>query len=887
MQTATSDTHWGRWIDFRNAEEICKIKSMKKMKRLCPPNMAFEHGSNVTAPYPYNKFDFVYLCPTAPDTWTASNNYCIRLRGWCKLCLYFSDKSNTSKPESMYRDLFSDYTGLPATVENIRHSFKDRLLISSDSLQEQLKDREAAKSKAKKKKPKKPKPAVLYKECQGVQSKAMDEHASNDLEYCKARGWYYKADKWHAKDCSDTGLDEKGQCKKCKSLKSNFNKTRHPHLYQSTPPEKACTTVITPATSISDIRAAYSTPVLQSIIQNRCRAIEFSAVPTDPEIQEAAKLLNINNEKQVDIDSSTVFIVCGECSEGRVCQKRSNNVELCGNCQSRGRKQRWQDNRRIENAGIRNDPHSKVNYRFRSNEELSAVTRKLRRKRYCVKYKIDRLEKRLKDNEVEMEMTEELLTHLESELEYAQNNKTEVKSSIKEAIQDLLKEEAERVGSKYNSNDFMPESETYQLADYLTESIKNFVLKKAGKGTQCRFSPYLMGLCMNRMLVSGRSSYEQERESSVVVIPGSEKLTKLKQKQEVKEGRCASLYEDQMLLRESELEFGEVMCDEMKEKEAVLYNVANRKAVGFTGDFIDKKKIMKNLLDENEINSFCAPATYVNQWRYRSINGRSFNCEFWCNSGSLSGNALLEQFNRVVMSCEAVGCMVLGFVCDAGGSNARMMKLLRGNKPLPEGSWLEPVMVRTKNPYDPNRYIYLFHCSTHDMKAMRNAFYASWTKGGARQFRDIDDTKIGKGIIDKCYQRENERESRHFKPISDVRWSTVNLNRWSKMNVSEALKIVKWKTLCETGMNLYDRLGVKTVPELLKKEAFAGESGYMLKTAKHFKTLLQSIPEDKVAADGDLAEDISSFEWLANVHEIFIVRLMNMKEVIDAKNIDR
>ena len=290
--------------------------------------MAFESGREVKAPYPYSRFHFVFMCSNAPENWTASNNYNIFLRQWCIMCNYFSDESNRAEPEQQYIDLFVDYTGLAATLQNIQKSFDDKLLISSECLVTQLKRKESAKTAPKKKKPKKPKPAVLYKECQGVQSKAMDEHASNDLEYCKSRGWYYKADKWHAKDCSDTGLDEKGQCKKCKCLKSNFNKTRHPHLYQSTPPEKACTAAITPATSISDIRAAYSTPALQSIIQNSCRVIESSAVPTDPEMQEAAKLLNINNEKQVDIDSSTVFIVCGECSEGRVCQKRSNNVDL-------------------------------------------------------------------------------------------------------------------------------------------------------------------------------------------------------------------------------------------------------------------------------------------------------------------------------------------------------------------------------------------------------------------------------------------------------------------------------------------------------------------------------------------------------------------------------
>ena len=78
----------------------------------------------------------------------------------------------------------------------------------------------------------------------------------------------------------------------------------------------------------------------------------------------------------------------------------------------------------------------------------------------------------------------------------------------------------------------------------------------------------------------------------------------------------------------------------------------------------------------------------MNQWQYQSVKGRLFNCEFWYNSGSLTGNALPDQSNRVVISCEAVGSIViLGFVTDAGGNNARLMELLGGHILLQEGSW--------------------------------------------------------------------------------------------------------------------------------------------------------------------------------------------------------
>ena len=92
----------------------------------------------------------------------------------------------------------------------------------------------------------------------------------------------------------------------------------------------------------------------------------------------------------------------------------------------------------------------------------------------------------------------------------------------------------------------------------------------------------------------------------------------------------------------------------------------------------------------------------------------------------MDGDALLEQYIQVVLHCEMVGARALGFVCDAGGANTRLMKHIRGGTDIPEGGWLPEDAVRTDNPYDPSRSIYLFHCSTHDLKAIRNQLFTSW-----------------------------------------------------------------------------------------------------------------------------------------------------------------
>ena len=109
-----------------------------------------------------------------------------------------------------------------------------------------------------------------------------------------------------------------------------------------------------------------------------------------------------------------------------------------------------------------------------------------------------------------------------------------------------------------------------------------------------------------------------------------------------------------------------------------------------------------------------------------------------------------EQFKQVVMRCKTVGSGVLDFVCDACGNNFRLMKILRGKIDIPEVGWLPIEVVQTVNPFAPaDRYTYLFHCSTRDLKLMRDALYTIWQKDGKKQFLDENYVKIGKAITEE------------------------------------------------------------------------------------------------------------------------------------------
>ena len=126
------------------AGDMLNVKSMKKMKSLGIQHMSFEHGDKVGALYPYSKFEFVYSSPGALSSWVASSSYSITLPQWCNLCLYFSSNDHLTLPELNFSNDSMDYTGRHASVSNIQWAFAEKLLISSDTLEGKLKDKEAS-----------------------------------------------------------------------------------------------------------------------------------------------------------------------------------------------------------------------------------------------------------------------------------------------------------------------------------------------------------------------------------------------------------------------------------------------------------------------------------------------------------------------------------------------------------------------------------------------------------------------------------------------------------------------------------------------------------------------------------------------------------------------
>jgi len=254
-------------------------------------------------------------------------------------------------------------------------------------------------------------------------------------------------------------------------------------------------------------------------------------------------------------------------------------------------------------------------------------------------------------------------------------------------------------------------------------------------------------------------------------------MNKLKSKQSVTDGFCPEMGIVQpTYCGEGIGEQGQIGCDEIKVTGGIGTNVKDDSMRGLAKDFYDVNKILKNLLDEDELDLMEQPTVYINQFCYRLTSGRVYNIMFFYNTGSLPANVALKQLFFCVMCCEMVGSKVIGFIANSGGSMQHLFKYLRKKMPLPEVAWLPIDCVRFINPYDRLRVICVFHCNTHNLKNSRNQVWTS-SPDGAKQFFDVDEYAIGKAIIVEAWLRDEARADNNEARRTDLRQLAINLDK--------------------------------------------------------------------------------------------------------------
>ena len=673
---------------FRNVSELDETRH-------------FERGSG--AP-PFNSFWYVSVLRKAPVGWKASANTPLTLPEFIGMCEHLSNKDNWTSSNHAIAANFKKYTGKSLNPRSVGLAFRDRTLYSSKYLQELMSER------LKSAKPR----------CLGIRSARLNEYARRNPGWCVQHGVELRFSTYHSSSCGckkDEKINADRRSASCDNVYRHLNRARHPELFEEDDTDTAKLPCLSTSPDNPD-------KIVSSVKEDIMKKINKSGgydVLRHPSMAGHFALLRTRKIHLLDIGSGKHLRVCSNCGRHEVIRKQINNSTTCRSCRLKINSQRQVEEKRTLNREARVDPKSTVPLAALNQDELTERVRKLNFNRKSSQKTIARLKNKIKNAKIVVKMSDETVATLEKKLKEAQEKPTQLRETITEALKEMLNEEGQ---SDQNIDALLTDKDTTELVDFILLSLKNHSIKKLGKKNYS-FSPYLMGLTMNQYL-QGPKAYDRFQEDAVFVCPSSSTLKRKKNEQHVRAGDSVELYERMALFMTTEEMIGQLICDEMKLKGDIAFNVATDEMRGFTEDFADIKKILTKLLDEDTVESFSKPATYVNQWRFRSVNGNTYNLEFWYNSGSLKGEELLYQFRQVVMRCESVGARVLGMVCDAGGNNARLYKLLAGATSLPKTGWIPSKCVRIVNPWDTSRCIYTFHYSTHDIKVMRNQFFTSW-----------------------------------------------------------------------------------------------------------------------------------------------------------------
>ena len=194
--------------------------------------------------------------------------------------------------------------------------------------------------------------------CGGIQNRKLNAVAGSNYQYLiDTLQYHLDGDgNWHAKGCSDENVNKSGRCKKCDI--ANKNMSRYIAMMSgSTIPLARPTSPTSVIEGEDDIGTR---------VEERLKAIAEVDFATDPRLQELAYIMDFRGMSGVEIyDGSQMFMVCRDCKDIRLCQKRGNNSDTCAACcRKRGCKE-WQKERREANFDQRTDPQSKTNWTLR------------------------------------------------------------------------------------------------------------------------------------------------------------------------------------------------------------------------------------------------------------------------------------------------------------------------------------------------------------------------------------------------------------------------------------------------------------------------------------------------------------------------------------------
>lgn len=586
------------------------------------------------------------------------------------------------------------------------------------------------------------------RECKvGIDSKSLVEFPCKvaclqKYDYCK--------EAWRSKDCllSTHSTDEGGdpnlwdqnadQCMKCVHAKSNLSRTIR--NFQCT---CACGSVVK-GNTVEGVDPVGTRDLISGVLQsyrNVARNGDASIIAEDQVITENMLILQRRNILCVDCEDGNVITICpgaeeleDRCGAVFLLRKQSNNRGLCETCRQRKNRVKHRDEEREKNHDMRVDPTGPVPVSSLTTEELKERTKRANhnRKVIAAQKAKERLKKAFdvevapkvlagvdinEDDEFQKQSIH-FMEEIKKSLEHcsAGERREAFKKTIESTLVDVLKEGIVRERND-PSIDF-DKADVADLVSLISEQLDNAVQKLSGKPGQVRHSPmsYQMAWAAYKRSKAGF------RETSIIsplAMPHERELGRLKSVSKVEDGKDSTIYETRLRVKRDRAakrrageaasasstanpcappaptstlsedpqiqEDGVLMVDEIKVKHGMVFNSHTLEPLGMANDDLDMKTVLRNVLSGD--GNFAKPAVYVSQWRYKDfVANEAWNCSYFMNDGSCTGETLLRQMQYVTLSCESISSRVHGVCFDAGGNNARLMRIARKGKTLTDVS---------------------------------------------------------------------------------------------------------------------------------------------------------------------------------------------------------
>ena len=333
-----------------------------------------------------------------------------------------------------------------------------------------------------------------------------------------------------------------------------------------------------------------------------------------------------------------------------------------------------------------------------------------------------------------------------------------------------------------------------------------------------------------------KAGYNDIRNSgtNLLCLPSPRQLSRIKNQISTKPSFNNEVYQniDLTFKKLGETRIGQLMCDELNCKKQLIINSKSNDTVGLvsrTGSIRDiirddleyllEKKIITNkkrkkdnkeeeYKEDNIESNDEGVITYVNLFRFRSIMNKSYNLEYFFNDGSMTSDDVLGQALHAIGCLTMIGFTVLGIVCDAGGANSGLHRLLRKGETLPDDTtWLDKNYTSFKHPCLVDMIIVFWYCATHALKSIRNSFLQSIVfncKKYNKTFLSMEGIPFGWDNLERLFLRELEQEERSSSKVTRLSQGVVYPDRWNKMNVSFAKIPFEEKTIIEILLNAVD-----------------------------------------------------------------------------------